>query len=167
MQIRRLTAADASDFRDIRLEALRDEPGAFGSDYAANLGYPLDRFRQRLEDSHVLGAWGAARLEGCLALDVLGGAKMGHRGAITSVYVRPDVRRRGIARGLMAEAERVAADAGLSQLELFVSSAVPGARVFYETLGFRCVGSVPDALRVEGQSFAEDLMVRVLEGAGL
>jgi hypothetical protein len=55
IQLRRLAAADAELFRDIRLEALRCDPDAFGSTFEAESANPLSWFADRLGTSHVHG----------------------------------------------------------------------------------------------------------------
>jgi len=55
-------------------------------------------------------------------------------GYLSDLYVRPEARRRGVARALVA---RVAEELGLELVSLVVESQNAGARAFYRGLGFR------------------------------
>jgi len=57
IEIRRLTEADAVLYRDIRLEALRANPEAFGSTFETENAQPLSSFSTTLGNSTVLGAF--------------------------------------------------------------------------------------------------------------
>jgi ribosomal protein S18 acetylase RimI-like enzyme len=59
-----------------------------------------------------------------------------HFGFVFGVYVVPEARRRGVARGLMREAAAVARDAGKSWVVLGVDTANDAARRLYAELGF-------------------------------
>jgi ribosomal-protein-alanine N-acetyltransferase len=59
---------------------------------------------------------------------------------ILNVAVRPEVRRRGIARCLMSEALERLAREGVRQVFLEVRESNAGAQAFYERLGFSLVG---------------------------
>ena len=65
IEIRRLTEVDAADavlYRDIRVEALRANPEAFGSTLEIENAQPLSSFSVRLGSSTVLGAFRGAEL---------------------------------------------------------------------------------------------------------
>lgn len=61
-EIRRLSPADAADYRDIRLRALQQSPESFGSTYALEAPRPFDHFAERLAGAIVFGAYS----EGCI-----------------------------------------------------------------------------------------------------
>ena len=60
----------------------------------------------------------------------------GHRGWINYLAVRPDRQRRGIARALLAEAERLLRAAGCPKINLQVRAGNAGVIAFYEAVGF-------------------------------
>jgi ribosomal protein S18 acetylase RimI-like enzyme len=69
-------------------------------------------------------------------------ANQPHRADVSKVLVHPDFRRRGIARALMAEIERHAADRGRSLLTLDTRTG-DSAEPLYLSMGYRTVGVIP------------------------
>lgn len=66
-----------------------------------------------------------------------------HRGEIAKMMISVAYRGRGIARGLMREAERIARERGRTLLTLDTAEE-DGAGPFYDKLGFVRVGVIPD-----------------------
>lgn len=64
-----------------------------------------------------------------------------HRGEIAKMIVTRAARRRGVGEALMREAERLAAEAGKTLLNLDTAS--PDAERLYERLGWQKVGVIP------------------------
>jgi hypothetical protein len=63
LQIRRLETSDAALYRDIRLEALKQNPEAFGSTFERENAQPLSWFEAAIGRSDIFGAF----LNGALA----------------------------------------------------------------------------------------------------
>jgi GNAT superfamily N-acetyltransferase len=104
IEIRRLTEASAGDavlYRDIRLEALRTNPEAFGSTFEIEVAKHLDWFSAGLANSTLLGAFRGAQLLAIAGFAIQQGQKEAHKGLIWGMYVRPDARRAGIGRRLI------------------------------------------------------------------
>lgn len=73
-----------------------------------------------------------------------------HRAEIAKLMTRVRSRGKGVARRLVTEAERIAADLGKTLLNLD-TAADEGAAGFYESLGFHKTGVIPDyALKPHG-----------------
>jgi len=66
-----------------------------------------------------------------------------HRAEIAKLMTRVSRRGQGVARSLVTEAERIAADKGRTLLNLD-TAADEGASGFYESLGFKKSGVIPD-----------------------
>jgi len=69
-----------------------------------------------------------------------------HRAEVTKLLVHPDVRRRGIARALMAELHRHARDLGRTLITLDTRTG-DKAEPLYASLGYRTAGIIPDFCR--------------------
>ena len=160
MQIRRLTPADASAYRALRLRALWEYPAglhlelrggreapAGGHRQAAGLGAPevLGRLRRGRTVRHGRDGLRNPRQEppqGDRRRDVRGPRADGARH-------RPRARR---------NAGRRRARLGLELLVLTVTHAESSARRLYERCGFRSFGIEPRAIKVDGHFFAKNHM---------
>ena len=96
MEIRRLTAQDASSYQQLRHEALQREPLAFTDSVAEHQSVTLETIKTRLtaaEDNFVMGAFIDRRLVGMAGFFRRKGEKIRHRGGIWGVYVTGGVPR--------------------------------------------------------------------------
>ena len=102
--IRRLSTDDAEAFRTLRLAGLQWHPEAFGASWDEEASRPLDWFIERLTTNIVWGGWidRDPAIAGTAALFVPTTAKLRHKGTVWGVYVRPEARRTGLARALLA-----------------------------------------------------------------
>ncbi|MBC7772560.1 MAG: N-acetyltransferase [Pyrinomonadaceae bacterium] len=162
MPSRRLLPAHADMYADLRREMLVDSPWAFGS------SADDDRFRDpgvvrsalAGEETMILGVLDAAETRVLAAAGVVREAKAKRRHIATmwGVYVAPEARGRGFGRAVVAgavEAAKSVYKPAVGAIELSVSEHALAARRLYESLGFTAWGIEPDALRVEGKSYAE------------
>ena len=69
-------------------------------------------------------------------------------GEIKRLWVRPDLRRRGVARALMAEVLARAEALGYAALYLETGPRQPGARALYVRLGWEIVAAYPEGAHV-------------------
>jgi ribosomal protein S18 acetylase RimI-like enzyme len=157
LQIHRLSAADAADYRAIRLAALQQEPQAFGSTYEAEAGRPLSGFAERLSSSVVLGAYLDGRIVGMAGFKQQEGARERHKAFVWGTYVEPGMRRRGVAAALMAAVLEAATDV-VEQLTLCVVKDNVEAIALYRKLGFEVYGVEPRALK-RGSGYADEVLM--------
>ena len=94
----------------------------------------------------LFAAMDQGRVVGTVQLDIDTMPNQRHRGDISKLMVRPDCRRRGIARLLMMAAEDCAQDMGRSLLTLDTRTG-DSAETLYLSLGFQCAGVIPDYAR--------------------
>ncbi|MDQ0822337.1 ribosomal protein S18 acetylase RimI-like enzyme [Arthrobacter sp. V4I6] len=138
IELRTMAADDWRAWRSVRLAALTDAPGAFGSRLQDWSDAPEDRWRERLSIP------GAIDL---LAFDADGNAPVGmatgvpdedndSRAELISMWVDPAVRGRGVATLLITAIARWAASAGAPTLTLSVMPDNVAARRTYERNGF-------------------------------
>ncbi|MCC5964833.1 MAG: GNAT family N-acetyltransferase [Natronohydrobacter sp.] len=160
-EIRKLGQADVLVFKRIRLEALRTEPASFASSAEDWELYSDEDWRERLR-MPVFVAFRSGVPVGIMGLLPQQARKMKHRATLIMVYVRATERGTGIAGRLLDTIARFAAENGISQIELNVSSKNARAIRFYERCGFREAGLIPAGMRDQGQDVDEIIMLRRL-----
>jgi ribosomal protein S18 acetylase RimI-like enzyme len=133
-QVRRLSAAEAAIWRDIRLAALKGDPAQFSARYADWAGRPLADVAAELETAPVWAAVEAGRALAVAALTP--DAADGSVAWLEAVYVRPEARGRGLARRVIAAAEAAARAEGRREIRLEVRAANGAARGLYRALGY-------------------------------
>ena len=165
MNIRRLNPLDAETYLVIRLEALQNNPEAFGSSYEEEKDQPVEKYILRFQsgDSITLGAFVDDQLVGVVTLFRESLAKLQHRANIIAMYVAPNQRGLGIGKSLVVEAIKVANDwAGVEQVNLTVVTTNEPAKKLYASLGFEVFGTEKRALKVSDSYFDEEHMVLFL-----
>ncbi|MGA8023481.1 MAG: GNAT family N-acetyltransferase [Candidatus Acidiferrales bacterium] len=161
IQIRRLGPSEAAAYRQIRLEALRRDPEAFGSTFAAESERPLERFMERMTNCPVFGAFWNDALVGMAGFMRREGAKDAHKGMLWGMYVQAGLRKAGVGRRL-AEAVIDFARQQVEILQLTVVSENQPARRLYASLGFIEYGIEHQALKQDGRYYDEVLMAKDL-----
>jgi ribosomal protein S18 acetylase RimI-like enzyme len=138
-----ITLSNISVFKAVRLRALKDSPGAFGSTYARESEFEDAEWTNRAL------RWNGERGVGFVALD--GDTGCGIAGAfldpevplqaqLVSMWTAPTHRRHGIGRQLVNEVDNWARKSGARTLCLMVTSNNETAQRFYARLGFARTG---------------------------
>ena len=161
IEVRRLLPMDAALYRDIRLEALRLSPEAFGSSFEAEHAKALTWFADRLESSVVFGAFDGANLVGTAGFFIRQGRKESHKGTLWGMYVRRGARKAGVGKQL-AKAVIDHARQHVELIQLTVVSGNEPARRLYDSLGFTEYGIEKNSLKQDGHYWDEVLMVKPL-----
>ncbi len=142
----------------LRREMLIDSPWSFGAHATQDKASDIDHIRNSLnlpyyaisaviENNRAIAATGVRREEA---------VKRRHIAYVWGVYVTPEFRRKGLARAVVSHAIATARTwPDLESLHLSVSENSPKAQQLYESLGFRVWGNEPNALQVNGISYAE------------
>ncbi len=86
------------------------------------------------------------RIAGTVLLDVDTPPNQPHRAEVSKLLVHPDFRRRGIARALMADLERLARAMGRSLITLDTRTG-DAAEPLYASLGYQAAGVIPGYCR--------------------
>ncbi|MEB2280564.1 GNAT family N-acetyltransferase [Lysinibacillus xylanilyticus] len=165
MNSRLLIAADAEAYRNLRLEALQNNPEAFGSSFEKEKDNPIELFAGRFESqgSYTIGVFDQEQLVGVATLVQESKLKLKHKASIFAVYVSPKKRGLGIGKRLMVEAINKAREIkGVEQLHLTVVSTNASAKGLYSSLGFEVFGTEKRALKIDQQYFDEDYMALYL-----
>ena len=164
--IRPTTEADATAYRELRLEALRLHPTAFASDYATDADKPAEFWLQRVRvqegmDMRLVAEVGH-QLVGTCGVFRTDRIKCQHNANIVGVYVQAAWRGTGVAEALLQGCIAWAKDHEVSIVKLGVSTNNAPAIKTYLKCGFSIYGVEPMALRVDGVDYDEFLMARVL-----
>ena len=141
MEARQAQGADWEALRQLRLRALADAPDAFASTLEAEVAFPAEVWRQRAEGGPAAANF-IARQGG---LDIGLAAVFAEPDApgrmhLVSMWVDPGYRRRGVARALVGQVVRWAADRRAHEVVLWVADHNTAARRLYEQIGFRPTG---------------------------
>ncbi|MGL5939913.1 MAG: GNAT family N-acetyltransferase [Waterburya sp.] len=163
MEIRFLNSQDVTAYHNLRLQALRESPTAFGSSYEQEASLPLTNFAARLRPhddsaSGIFGAFGDSnQLIGMLGFSRENRPKRAHIGSLWSMYVLPEYRCLGVGSALLDEALSHARRLGvLRQIVLTVTANNLAAQSLYSSRGFERFGLERDALFIDGTYFDEE-----------
>lgn len=106
MIIRKFTKNDAEDYRNIRLEALYNNPDSFGTMYSEEVIKTIDDCKNRIpvdNNNFILSYFIDKELIGIVAFHQESRIKVRHKAYIRSMYVKQEYRRKGIGKSLMKE----------------------------------------------------------------
>lgn len=142
---RKLAAAEARQYREIRLESLKLHPASFGASFEEQSRLPRLRFEAALEqpadDQFMIGAFDQQELIGIcgfLPFVVDNDPRLRNTGTIIQVYVKPAYRGKGIGLELVNAVLREGFKlAGIEQIVLGVTKGNTSAIRVYEQAGFQ------------------------------
>jgi len=134
--VREVVTEDWKALRDIRLEALRDAPYAFGSTYAREAVFGAADWQRRISrGGNFLGYLPEASATEPAGL-IGGYQEVPETVQLVSMYVRPRARGRGVGEALIAAVIDWAAARNASSVHLWVTETNKPARLLYERCGF-------------------------------
>jgi ribosomal protein S18 acetylase RimI-like enzyme len=169
MEIRILTANDASEYWKIRLEALERDPEAFGASAEEHRTLTVEDVAARLIPSDpvnnfVVGAFDREGLMGTAGFYRDKGLKERHKGHVWGVYLTREARGKGVGREMMqAVLQRAVRLEGIEQIMLAVGTARDAASKLYRSLGFESYGCERRALKIGDRYVDEEYMVLFVE----
>lgn len=167
VNVRAVQPGDAAALRLLRLEALQNNPEAFGEDYEQALERPYSAWEEQVQknqgdgDGVIYVADHEGQLVGMAGVARHTASKMRHSATVWGVYVQPGWRGHGIAQTLVMSCCGWARGKGLTMLRLGVITANRAAIHCYESRGFRAYGVEPKTFYIDGRYY--DLMRMVLE----
>jgi RimJ/RimL family protein N-acetyltransferase len=152
--IKKLDADRWQEYRDLRLEALKNEPLAFSSSYEEELLIPETGWRERIENA--LFAIENEKLVGMAGFFRNNRLKTNHVCEIFGVYVRREYRDRGIGKQLVAAVmEEIKNIKGITKIKIGVNPTQKAAEHLYLKFGFKPVGLLKKDMRVDGKFYDE------------
>jgi GNAT superfamily N-acetyltransferase len=136
--VRETVAGDWQALRDIRLEALRTAPDAFGSTYEREASRGEEHWHNRIARGGTFLAYlpGAPDPAGLIG----GYAEDPQTVELVSMYVRPSARGRGVGEALVATVVDWASTMNATTVHLWVTETNASARALYERCGFALTG---------------------------
>lgn len=164
--IRLLKSDDASSYKALRLEALKNHPEAFASSFEEEKEFSLEVFESRLsaENVYTFGAFDGSELFGVVTLVPEEKKKLKHRANIFAMYVSPEKRGLSFGKRLVEAAiSKANSLVGIKQIYLTVTSSNESAKKLYTSVGFTTYGQDKNALKIANQYFDDDLMVLFLK----
>jgi ribosomal protein S18 acetylase RimI-like enzyme len=166
--IREATPSDAPRFRELRLEALLNNPIAFTADYQKNLNHPPKYWEEMLkmqaEESTIFVVEYENNLLGMTGIVRGTSPKTRHVGWIWGVYVHPGWRGLHIAEELIRTCFVWAIERHIDLAKLGVAAVNEPAIRCYERCGFKIYGIEPRAILYDGRYYDEHLMYVDLDG---
>jgi RimJ/RimL family protein N-acetyltransferase len=160
--IRNADPTDVVLFRELRLEALKNHPTAFGSDFTESAQKPQAYWEERLKlNSHEQALFFAehnGELIGMTGIFRSLSKKNMHSADIYGVYVKPGWRGRRISQTLVNACLNWAREQGVVIVKLAVVTDNLSAIRCYKKCGFTTYGREPKALYYDGKYYDEYLM---------
>jgi RimJ/RimL family protein N-acetyltransferase len=160
LQLRPLTPADAHQYQQLRLRALREHPDAFTSDVEQEANKPLSWSQERLKEGQArfIGIFDAEQLIAMVGLEVPLRHKEAHVGHLVGMYVSQAYIGRGLARRLVQACLDHAGTLGLEAVKLTVTATNERAANLYLRSGFVLYGTEPRAVCIAGRYLDKCLM---------
>ena len=158
---------DLTDFRELRLEALRNNPASFGSDYDTVKANPMQFWISRLyagsEDGALYFAVRGEDLVGMCGIQLGTSPKTRHSSTIWGVYVQPQWQGLHIAREMIQACIGWGKNHGVKVAKLAVVADNTNAIRCYESCRFSVYGRDPMAMCHAGVFYDELLMSRLVD----
>ncbi len=138
MDVRQIQSADLDVYRSLRLAALASDPGSFGSSLQREQQFDDETWANRL--ASFAGRPGAIFVCEALGEPVgmvgIGETEEAGVAMLWGMWVRPDMRRTGAARGLLVATIDWSRAEGLNTIELAVFTHNTNAGALYRSSGF-------------------------------
>ena len=138
--VRETVMDDWQALRDLRLEALRDAPDAFGSTYTQQAAYGAADWQRRISRGGTFLAY-LPEADAAEPVGLVGGYQEDPDTVeLVSMYVRPCARGRGVGEAMVATVIGWAQARNATSVHLWVTEANSPARLLYERCGFSLTG---------------------------
>ena len=156
--IRPFRPDEAAVLRDIRLEALADNPPAFAERHDVALARGGEDFSAALALGAVWGVFLDGACVGMAGLDRFVGANVEHKATVWGVYLSPAARGQGAGEALFGAIIDHARSVGIEVLELGVGDFNTRAHALYARMGFVPYGLEPKAVKL-GERYIDEVLM--------
>ena len=160
--IRKLNKEDFKQYKEIRLELLKNEPMNFGSSFEEESNFDSIMWENRLDKKHI-AAFGAFINEKIVAVTLAvmnPRKKLKHIATLNSMYVKKEYRRLGIGKELINKIEEYLV---IKEVEIFKLSVVTKnekAISLYQKFGFEIYGEEKNAIKLNKEYINLFLMTK-------
>jgi len=164
ISIRKLSLDDLEQYKNIRLELLKNSPSNFGSSYEEESKFDRDMWVNRLTKKHisVFGAFDNDLIVGIVLAVMNPRKKIKHVATLNSMYVKEGYRNKGIGKDLIETAIRYLENEDVEIINLSVSEDNESAISLYKRLGFIVYGEEKKAIKLNGKYIDTYLMNKEL-----
>lgn len=157
----KLSPSRWEDYRELRLEAMKSDPEAFGSSYEEELKHPKEEWERRIGNAFF--ALHEDKPIGMAAYIFRNRIKTMHIADIFSVYVKKEHRGKGVGNELLKRVlSLIMENNAITKVSLTVSSGQNAAIGLYRKHGFEIVGELKGELKIEGNFYDELVMEKFL-----
>jgi ribosomal protein S18 acetylase RimI-like enzyme len=162
IQFRPLRQDEWRDFQALRLRSITETPLAIYPTLEEERARTPEQIQAKIAGTPhqvVFGAYAGTTLVGIAGLRREPLVQVAHKGVLWGVYLHPDYRRGGVARRLLQALFDQARAHGVTQVRLNVNVENARAAGLYRSMGFETYGREPQAMRVDGRYYDEELML--------
>jgi len=163
--IRRFNEDDVKQYRQLRLEALKNHPEAFASSFEEEILYDESLYIQRLkqESTYSIGAFDGDTMVGMAVFVPQTKMKISHMSDIFSFYVTPSYRKHNLGYLMIQNIINYAKQLGfIEQIKLSVTATNHDAIRLYERCGFARYATDPKVSKLGDQYYDSILMILYL-----
>jgi len=169
MNIIKLEPSRWEEYKNLRLEALKNEPTAFAASYEEKASKEdeywqnqLKKFQEAQEDS-MWFAEADGKLVGMAGWYRNNTEKLRHTATIYAIYTNPEFRGKGIAGRLITSVlNELESKPEIVKIDLNVNTKNEAAANLYKKLGFEVVGTLHKEIFVDGEYFDEYEMEKIV-----
>jgi len=152
------------EYKQLRLEALKNDPIAFATTYNEDNVLPNSEWQDRLHNPYMLFAEHEGILVGMAGALLYKGQCVEHKATIVSVYIKPEYRGQGIATKLMQHLMNcLKSDPKIVHVQLTVNTQNHSAIKLYETVGFKKIGVLEKLVKVNDAFIDGYMMVHMFD----
>ena len=161
VEIKKLSADRWKDYRSLRLEALKNDPTAFGSSYGEEMKLSEKEWKRRMKNT--LFALSDNKPIGMIVYVFQKKAKIKHIANIFGVYVKREFRNRGIGKNLIESALLlIKENRNIIKINLNVNPRQKSALKLYKKYGFKTIGTLKKDLYINGRFYDELIMEKFI-----
>ena len=158
--IKKLEEDRWKEYRDLRLEALKREPTAFGSSYDEEKNITEEQWRKRTI-GNAFFALSNDKLIGMIGYFCVNRTKLRHIANIFGFYVIHEYRGQGVGKKLIYSLlTEIKKSEDIVKIKLAVNPGQKAAVKLYQDCGFKIVGQLKKELYIEGRFYDELIMER-------